>query len=294
MSDLERLRLLRDEDACNLYASLRGDIAPEVHLEGALIAWRLGRYHTALRAVREGLALEPAGDLLGMLQFEHATLLRAIGKYEESITEAQKWIADVDQYPGLVPKGYLGCVHFDIALTSRQLERFSQSIEHYRIALDEFQRHGHPTYVTMTLLNLAWAACLSGEVEIAADALRQAEPHSSEQPLVWHHRLTCAFLLAVSDDGDLRRVMDLCREVIEAEGDVPPEVKSHAYWLSGRIALELGLIDTAQVMVEQALLYGARTIDPERCITDAARLMWEIRERRDNGAPNTPVINYAN
>lgn len=259
---------------------MSGPTGPEIHLEGALIAQRLGRRHSAHYALLEALAGDPKGELLGRIRFVHATALREIGNFDGAIAAFTSWLADLGQYSGLEAK-YLGAAHYNLGLALRQAEHYADSLRHYQLACDEFRRRDQPTYLAMSLYNLAWAACLSGRSDIAEAALHDAEPHSSVAPFTWHHRLTGAFVQAVSENGDLHRVMELCRDIIEGPAtDVPPSVRSHAYWLSGRVALALELLDTAQYMVEQALLHGARAGDANRCLSDAEQLLLEIRDRQ--------------
>jgi predicted methyltransferase MtxX (methanogen marker protein 4) len=55
-------------------------------------------------------------------------------------------------------------------------------------------------------------------------------------------------------------------------------VRSHAYWLAGRVALELNLRETARVMAEQALL-AAVGVDTGQCVADAYRLLADVDNR---------------
>lgn len=278
----ERSRAEIDEEAWQTYSAVAaaGHAGPEAHLEGALIAQRLGRRHSARRAILDALSYQPNGELKGRIRFVGATLLREIGDFDAAISEFTTWIKELEQYPTL-EASHLGAGHYNLALALRQAERFSDSIHHYELACAEFRRRDRPAYLLMALYNLAWVACRAGRADLAAAALAETEPQSHMAPFCWHHRVTQAFLEAISATGDLHRVMDLCREIIEAtDVDIPASVRSHSYWLSGRVALELSLVDTAQVMVELAMIHAARAGDANRCLGDADQLLQEIRERQ--------------
>lgn len=278
----ESARIAEDEEAWRLYSALAatGRAGPADHLNGALAAHRLGRLYSAYSAIQEATACGPTGELKGQVRFLRGNVLRDIGHLSAAIAEFSAWIAELNEYPALAAT-YLGAAHYNLGLALRRAERYTESIHQYELACDEFRRRDRPTYLCMALYNLAWVACRAGRADIAAAALKEVEPHSNVAPFVWHHRLTAAFLEAISEGGDLRRVMELCSAIIQSgDSEIPPSITSHAYWLSGRVALELGLMDTAQAMVEQAMLHGARSGDANRCMGDAEQLLREIRERR--------------
>lgn len=255
----------------------RGEASGEVCLWAAKAARAMGRPHSALHALEQGMAVA-AGDHLGRLRFAHAVVLMQAGRLEAAEASFSEWLADLPQYPAL-EQVYLGLVYYHLGLLCRQQERFPESMQHYAAACKYLRRDHQREYLSGALHNLAWVACLVGDEATALDALDEALPLCVTPELHWHQQIGRAFWLAVSRRGDLRMAMTLCEEVVSHQGDdLPLAVRSHAYWLAGRVALELDLADTARVMAEQALL-TAVGVDTDRCLTDAYRLMAEVDNR---------------
>jgi hypothetical protein len=152
-------------------------------------------------------------------------------------------------------------------------------MKYYSLACEHLRRHNRREHLSLTLHNIAWVACLKADEAKAQEALDQALPMCDSQELHWHQQIGRAFLLAISRGGDLHKVMKLCEEIIEHKGDdLPMSVRSHAYWLAGRVAMELNLGESARVMAEQALWLAAASSD-DRCLTDASRLLAEVDRR---------------
>ena len=255
----------------------RGEVSADVHQWGAKAAHGLGHLHSALYALEQGLAVAK-GDEAGKVRFARAVFLIGVGRFESAITEFHRWIEDLPQYPSLEPV-YLGLVYYHLGLVCRQLERYTESMEHYTSACKHLRRHNQREHLGVTLHNMAWVACLQGDEAKAENALDQALPLCDTKELHWHQQIGRAFLLAVSRGGDLRKVMTLCEAIIEYKGDdLPMSVRSHAYWLAGRVAMELNLGDSARVMAEQAL-WCAAAVGDDRCLSDASRLIAEVDRR---------------
>jgi hypothetical protein len=58
------------------------------------------------------------------------------------------------------------------------------------------------------------------------------------------------------------------------------DVLCHAYWLSGRIAMQTGLMDTAEHLARLAVDLGTRVKGDHRCLSDASRLLQEVLKAR--------------
>ena len=255
----------------------RGDCSPGVHFWGAVAAYALGRVHSALHALERGLAVA-SGDDLGKLRYCWAAYVIALGRFDAAAEAFERWIADLPQYTSLEPT-YLGMVYYHLGLICRQQERFEASIEYYQTACKHLRRHDRRANLSLTLHNLAWVACIRGEAALALDALDEALPLCETPQLHWHQKIGRAFLLTVQRFPDLRMAMSLCEEIIDYQGDdLPLAVRSHAYWLAGRVALQLDLPDTARIMAEQALL-NAVSLGDDRCLADAYRLLAEVDSR---------------
>lgn len=257
--------------------SAQGDLPADVHQWGAKAAFGLGHLHSALYAMEQGLSVA-TGDDVGKVRYNHAGMLIALGRYEPAIAELHTWIENLPQYPTLEPV-YLGVVYYHLGLACRQLERYTDSMNYYSSACEHLRRHNRREHLCLTLHNMAWVACLQGDEVTAEKALDQAVPLCDTKELHWHQQIGRAFLMAVSRGGDLRKVMTLCEAIIEHKGDdLPMAIRSHAYWLAGRVAMELNLGESARIMAEQALWFAAAGSD-DRCLTDASRLIAEVDRR---------------
>lgn len=251
------------------------EASDEVYLWASAAAYAMGRIHSAVEALEQGMAIG-SGEGLGKLRFAHAAYLMALGRYDQAAAAFHRWIADLPQYPTLEPV-YVGMAYYHLGLICRHGERFPESIQHYTTACEHLRRHNQGAYLCLTLHNLAWVACLQGDEVTALDALDEALPLCETPVLHWHQQIGRAFWLFVSRRGDLRMAMTLCEEIVNYKGDdLPMFLRSHAYWLAGRVALALGLPDTARVLAEQALISA---VGDDRCLTDAYRLMAEVDSR---------------
>lgn len=76
------------------------------------------------------------------------------------------------------------------------------------------------------------------------------------------------------------RALELCQVIYQHEGnEVPSDVRSQAYWLAGTISLDLGGIDAALHLGEQAMQYAFETSADKRCLYDAAELLRQVVHR---------------
>lgn len=284
---LDRLQSLQDEDAWSAYRVLvaTGRDHPEIHLQGALIATRLGRIHWAHFAILEGFAKQPTGVVLGQLRFLYAALLREMGQLDRAVEQFDRWEAELDRYESL-RISHLGACYFNRALALRQLERYAESLANYETAAAEFRLREKALWLAMCLQNMAWVCCLSGQPEIARAALDESRPMSNAPPLLWHQRIGELFLASITavTDEERRGVLTGCQALAAAvDPDLPPSVRSHANWLAGRLALSLDLLSEAQASTEAALLWGATAKDDNRCLADASALWRELRDRVEGG-----------
>ena len=255
----------------------RGEGSWEIYMYGSLAAQAMGRLHAALQTKEEGIRRH-SGEGRGRLRFGHAILLLDMGRLDAAADEFQRWIADLSEYPSLEPD-HLGLAYYHLGLICRQQERFAASIQQYATACEYLRRHNQRTYLVQVLQNLAWVACMVGDEATASAALDEALPLCDTPKTRWHQQIGQAYLLAVARYGDLRMAMTLCEEIIQHKGDdVPPAVRSHAYWLAGRVALDLNLGETARAMAEQALV-NAVSLGDERCLSDAYRLLADVDSR---------------
>jgi tetratricopeptide (TPR) repeat protein len=280
LSSLDHLRTAyqdrRLSDAWVEYKRLaaQGEASAEAHLYGALAAWADKRLYEARWAIEKAVESDPRGTVLGQVRMVHGVILREIGEIRAAIIQLELFINNVNEYPQLGPVA-LGAAHYNLGLAYRQAKRLPDSLEAYTIACSEFRREGLKTNLCQALHNFAWAACLLGETEAAREALEESSTLIDSNPLRYHQQIGEALLKATS--GNLTTAMELCQAITDQDDSMPHGVRSHAYWVSGKVALQLGLVQEALSLAKQSVHYAAVGLGEDRCLTDASELLHEIR-----------------
>ncbi len=82
------------------------------------------------------------------------------------------------------------------------------------------------------------------------------------------------------DAWAIYRALELCEQIVGRYDAVPHDVRSHACWLAGRVALEIGQLEAAEGFANQAVHYGSLARDENRCLMDAAELLRQVRQIR--------------
>lgn len=265
----------RLDDAWAAYQAARaaGAAGAEAHFYGGLTARLKGDLPWARTALEDGLAAGATGKVAGQLRLTLGVLLREAGEPLSAVEHLQAWIDGSPSYPELIPVA-LGVAWYNLGLALRQARRHTEAIEAYISACEAFRLYDLPEHLCKALHNLAWAACGSGNAALAAEALDEAEELSATAELRWHQRVGRAYLEAVS--GSAQSAMELCEFITRNASKAPPAVVSHAYWVSGRVALDLGQASAARSLASQAQEWAARARGENRCLHDAAELMRAV------------------
>lgn len=270
----------RFEEGWTLYRSLRetGAAGAAEHLLGARCARGRGDLFGARWALGEAEEARPEGQVLGQVRFTYGLVLREIGEYNTAIEYLSACIRGLGHYAELAPV-MEGPAYYNLGLALRQTRRYDEALSAYQEAAARFRGESMHTYLCMTLQNLAWVACLVGNAPAAQSALAEAEPLCNSEVLRTHQSLGQAFVASLGDLPDRERAMALCESFIRAE-HTPNQVRSHAYWLAGKVALSLDKLDLAESLARSALDWGARSGNDNRCLHDAADLLREVRLRQ--------------
>lgn len=280
MGDLTTLReayeARRLDEAWHAYQAARagGKAGPEAHFYGGLTARLKGDLPRARMALEEGLGAGAAGRVAGQLRMTLGVVLREAGEPLSAIEHLQAWIDGTAAYPELVPVA-LGAAWYNLGLALRQARRHAEAIQAYITACEAFRRHDLPEHLCKGLHNLAWVACGAGNTPLAAEALDEAEELCRTDELRWHQRVGRAYLEALA--GASHSAMELCETITRNAGVAPPAVVSHAYWVAGTVALDLGQFDAARSLAMQAQQWAARASGENRSLHDAGELLRAIR-----------------
>jgi tetratricopeptide (TPR) repeat protein len=268
----------RYADAWVIYRQLveQGTAGPEAHLWGARAADVQGHLWAARTAADAALAAGPEPDLRCEALFTRGTVLQQVGEYRAAIEDLRASIAEVARHPGKAAV-MLGPAWFNLGLCLRQSGRPAEAIGAYQQAIDMFRSEGLRTYLCMALQNLAWVFGLLGRRSEADEALAESAGLCATEYLGWHQRIGEAFATSLGEGEDQRLAMQLCESLVATPGDVPPDIRSHAYWVAGRVALRIGTADLAETLARQAVDWAARAKGANRSLADASELLRQVR-----------------
>lgn len=279
MVDINTLRELYDarrlDEAWGEYVRLHSDgpLGAEGHLLGGLTARLLGDLRGARRALERGLDSAPSGRILGQLRMTLGATLREIGETTAPIEMLELFLAGMDQYPELRHVA-TGAGHYNLALAYRCARRFDDAKKAYEVAIREFSSENMRDYLRQTLQNLAWLCCMTGDIARADETLNEADGLCDTEQARWQQRISTAFLLFAS--GEKTHALERCESIIKADESAPAAVISSACWIAGRAAVELGQLEQAQVMADQALTWALKAKEDARPMQDASALRVEI------------------
>lgn len=284
MGDLQALKAAfserRLDDAWALYRQLDATdgACAEGHLVGARVAMAREDLLAGRYAIEKAAAESSTGALLGQIRYTRGLILQLLGDVQAAIEQMQACINGVNEYPTLGPV-MLGPAWNNLGLLLRQSKRYQEAIDAYTTACGICRTESLPTYLCMALHNLAWTACMMGDRTRAQFALDESEPLATTATLKWHQKITQAYLSALGDLDDQRHAMELCQSLI-SQPDAPIDIRSHACWVAGQVAMKLGQLEAAEDLAKQAVHHASQDRSESRCLRDAADLLRSIRELR--------------
>lgn len=283
MGDATRLRELyearRLDEARELYCKMltEGPVTTEDHLWGGMATWRMGDTRGARRAFELGWADEPIGMVRGQLCMMLGVVLREIGETCAAVDYLERFLGGMDTYPELRTVA-TGSGHYNLAMAYKGARRYQESITAYEVAIAEFRREGMTDYLRRALQNYAWVLCIMGDAQRAEISLTDAEELITDNQGRWQQELGWAFAEAVA--GRKSEALTRCGKITANEWAPPMNVVSHAYWVAGRVTLDMGQIDAAEVMQKAALEWALKADSDSRCLQDANDLQRSIYEAR--------------
>ena len=263
-----------------LYRTLRetGAVGAAEHLLGARCARGRGDLFGARWALNDAVESATEGPVLGQVRFTYGLVLREIGEFGTAIEFLSACIQGMHGYAELAPV-MEGPAYYNLGLALRQTRRFPEALSAYREAAARFRAEGMRTYLCMTLHNMAWVACLVGDLPTAQSALGEAEPLCDTGDLRVHQSIGQAFAHSLGGPAEQEQAMRTCEGLTKAD-HAPAHIRSHAYWLAGKVALATDRLELAESLARNALDWGARSAEESRCLRDAADLLREIRQRQ--------------
>lgn len=271
----------RHADAWDLYRGLvaAGEAGADCHMWAARVAYALGDLFSARHAADRAVFAEPSGQLRAEVLLTRGVILQEIGEAIGAVGDLVACTEILGDYPALAAV-MAGPAWNNLGLAYRQAGEFAAAVGAYTKALDIFRAEGLNGYLCVALHNRAWALCYLGDHNGARVDLQEAAPLCSDETLQLHQQLGQAFALSLGDDGEQRQALQLCERLASEGSDTPADVRSHALWVSGRVAMAWGLFDLAENLARQATDWGARAKGSNRCLNDAAALLRAVQQVR--------------
>ncbi len=282
MAAVESLRTAFEQgrlgDAWEAYKQLHAarEVDAEVHYIGGRVAMQRNDLFEAKSVFLRAMAAVPSGPLLGQIRLSLGEVERRIGEVDEAVAHLQSFLEEMGEYADLGAL-WQGAALYNLGLTYRQAGRHEESRGAYRQAIELFRREGLREPLRRALQNLAWVACMQGDVAEARGALDESDKLCTGEEARWRQRLGRSYLWAIM--GQYSQAMDLCGAIVRAEGQVPSDVRSHACWIAGHQALRNHRFDVALAMAEQALHHAAQAGKENRVLHDAAELFRAVRSQ---------------
>jgi tetratricopeptide (TPR) repeat protein len=206
----------------------------------------------AQRAIRAAL-MEPVDwPLRGHVIHGAAFVYRRAGLIHESLRYWEEFLQGAAERGGISERK-LAESNYNFGLTLRQARRYGEAVVAYAKAATGFEALGDRAGRCAALTNLAWAACHSGQLDVARDALDVVDGLTETEDDRHHFDLSSALLLhRTGFDG---QAVDMCRRLLD-DGDAASEVKADAAYILGLIYAAGGKPAEAGHMAEVVGAHG--------------------------------------
>lgn len=256
-----------------------GPVPADVHLIGARAAERDGNLYAARHAIDGALGADPQGALRVEALFTRGVILLLIGDSAGALDDLQATVAGLEHEPNLGAV-MLGPAYYNLALAFRQRRRYAEALDHYRVAIERFRAEAMHDHLRMALQNLAWVCCVVQDADGARSALDEAGSLCRSAEAMLLQQIHEAFLGSVVGGECARDAMATCERILSDSGDVPAGIRSHACWVAGRIALQMGQLEAAEALAGQAVTFGLQAREDHHSLLDASELLREVRQAR--------------
>lgn len=288
---VEHLRELRSagrfQEIHDLYLQLVAarETTAEICMLGGLAAMKLGRNVEANDALESCLERGPEGTVLGTARFVLGQVALRRGDSHSAIGWFTAFLEGMDQYPDLRAIT-LGSAYYNRGLAHRQSFRLEESLHDYTLACEELTKENMMDLLCKALHNLAWVTTFFGDAIQTRQALQRARPLCSTTELEWHQRVGEAFLATIDYDpldaqartAAQHKAIALCESIVQYTGsDIPPEVRTQAYWVAGTTCVALGRTEDAYTYARKAIESAFdRATGDHRSLHGAAELLREV------------------
>lgn len=216
----------------------------EWHTYGAAAMLDTGDLDGALLASQLAVGLPAEWPLRGSALFVAARVAMSRGDFHGATAHLKTAIAAGE----VAGETHMPKVWTTLALARRLAGDYEQAVFYGDLAAEQFAKDKNTAGQCVALQNLAWAACRAGKGDAARQALDKAEPLCTTPLLRWHQQIGEAYVLALRNS---LAAIECCRDLLAAEG-APANVQTQAAWLAGRMHLDMGRLDEARAMAEQA------------------------------------------
>lgn len=276
------------EKAWNEFQHLKDEGPPSARLLhlGSLAAYGRKDLFRARHLAEAALAAWSQSDthkLQGQIRFHLGMITRELGDTHIALEQFQLFLAELStKYPELSMGE--GKAYYHLGLTLRQRRDFDGAVSAYSKAITLFRRDGLPSFLCVTLQNLAWLYCHMRKPAEARACLQETGALLTTTELRIHQTLGEAFLAAIEGRHDVaaERCGTIFRMVERGE-QVLPDEQSQAAWIAAMVADEQGQLDRATALANIALTFATEAKD-SRLINDANTLRRSIQLRRQAGA----------
>lgn len=205
----------------------------------------------------------------------HAALIhRELGDTSQALRFFDLFLQYLDRYPIMQTK--TAHAYYNKGLTHQQRREFSEALEAYRLAAEDFEKLGNMAGVVASIQNSAWVLLLQGR---PADA----EPYMARSQMICSHldqpeyQVSQLVLEAVAAKliGDPDGAMSLCEEVFQSgRQGVSDRHLAAASWVMAEVSLEARRLHEAGIFADLATSYALQAREPH-----LMNLAGEVRQR---------------
>lgn len=180
--------------------------------------------------------------------FLSAVIHREIGDLFLAHQEIDSCLTLLAQFTELAPL-LRGPAHYNKALIWYHRDQLSEAMDAYREALREFEQEGMTDYRRQALQNLAWTAVEAGDLDLAADCLRESRGLIRSDEARAAQQVAEAYLDWAT--GHRTEALKSC-ENIATKVDAGEEIRAFAYVVASYAAADLGMMQEALRLASEA------------------------------------------
>lgn len=246
---------------------------PELHLYGALIAWRQERHRDSLVALQRAFSLDPTGSVKARCHFMAGILAREAGD-SQAVAEFDACLAMLPDLPELDGLLRGACLYNKGLAKQFMRDGKLEALVLYQQAIREFEATGMDDYRRQALQNAAWVCVDLGDFAQAAELLDEAAPLCLTEPAQWVQRVTFAHLHG--QQNEWTEAARLCHWILSGN-NAAADVRCLAAAVAADTLLRQGNVTEAEVMGQHAVSLALQTAD-NRCMSVATRVHTKAKQ----------------